>query len=143
MRNNRIILRTAPMSQFYAAIETIRLISSQKKYTIVAQEDIIPQFNNKYNLKIIKIRKGKLGFIDGVLFFKFRVYDEIAMPLSSYEMENFLNLFLFILPVFSKSYLFIFSNKKICKTNIIGFYVYIIKIVFSIVFIKMLNIIRK
>jgi len=143
MKKSRIIIRSVPMPQFYTAVNSVCAAANQTKYSVAIQENIIDKFKNKHNLDIIKIPNGKLGFSDGLSIFKFRIYEEIALPLSSFEIENFLNLFFFILPALSGSYLLIFPNNQIYKKNIFGLYIYILKICISVIFINTLTIIKK
>jgi len=110
---NGSILRTIPVNKFNSF-----LIECNKKYNInnydlLIQENVIKDIDNKYNLNFKIISAGKFNLIRGLKYFSFFKYDNVIIPVNTFELEEYANLLFFSLPIMANNkYIIIYPDNS-------------------------------
>jgi hypothetical protein len=155
-KNNILILRTIPIDKFGLFISKFYKINKKNKnnYSILVQtgskKNIIKTLENRNdidlnNFTFIEINAKKMNFWKGLSYFSFFKYDKIIVPINSFELEDYSNIFFFILPIFSKKYYFYYPDFSYTYFNYFRFliqiflYSFINIIIFIIIIFVLIN----
>lgn len=92
------------MTKFNYFLEALNSAQSIDGYDVLIQENVIDQVENKYHLRFIPMKPGKLNFFRGLRFMSFWKYDRLVLPVYYLDLHNYSNLFFFALPILSKTY---------------------------------------
>jgi len=113
-----LILRTIPINKFNNFLIECNKKNDINNYDLLIQENVIKEIDNKYNLNFKIISAGKFNLIRGIRYFSFFKYDNVIIPVNTYELEEYANLLFFCLPIMArKRYIIIYPDYSQIELN--------------------------
>lgn len=116
-----LILRSIPITKYNYFLEEINKQLNIIGFDLLVQYEIVNQIENKYNLNYIIVKKGKLNLIKGFKYLSIFKYDMVIIPVNAYEIENYVNLLFFVLPIVSKKYCIVYPDLEYRTLNFAEF----------------------